>query len=211
MKTRQATWLTVLLSLAAMGPAHAANKSTKDSPAPNSKQGPDIIGALVASGPHASLGDQAKVLKQLVGTWDVEYRDILKDGREQHRTGQFIMAWVLDGRAIEDVWIVDPSEGRPEREVYAAIQYFDAKSNSWPTVFIDPEHGSTAKFTGGATLDGRMVLQTSDLGRPQNRWSFNATGPDSFVFRDEFSSDGGETWKLLSEDHLKRHDDTTAR
>jgi len=38
-----------------------------------------------------------------------------------------------------------------------------------------------------------MVLQTSDLGRPQNRWSFNPTGPDSFVFRDE----GGETWKLL--------------
>jgi hypothetical protein len=205
MKTHQATWLTVLLCIAAIGLAHAANKSIKASSSPNSKQVPDITSALAANGPHASLGDQAKVLEQLVGNWDVEYLDILKDGREQRRTGQFIVAWVLDGRAIEDVWIVEPSEGRQEREVYADIRYFDPKTRTWPTVFIDPEHASTAKFTGGATLDGRLVLQTSDLGRPQNRWSFTATGPDSFVFRDEFSSDGGETWKLLSEDHLKRH------
>jgi hypothetical protein len=211
MKTRQVTWLTVFLCAAAIGSAHAANKSIKADAAPNSKQVPDIIRALAATGPHASLGDQAKVLEQLVGTWDIEYRDILKDGREQRRSGQFIMAWVLDGRAIEDVWIVEPSEGRQEREVYADIRYFDSKTRTWPTVFIDPEHASMAKFTGGATLDGRMVLQTSDLGRPQNRWSFTANGPDSFVFRDEYSNDGGETWKLLSEDHLKRHRDAASR
>jgi hypothetical protein len=209
MKTRQVTRLGVLLCIAAIGPAHAATRSIKAELAPNSKQVPDNI--ISAAGPHASLGDQAKVLEQLVGTWDVEYRDIQKDGREQRRSGQFIMSWVLDGRAIEDVWIVEPSEDRPQREVYAAIQYFDSKTRSWPMVFIDPEHASTAKFTGGATLDGRMVLQTSDLGRPQNRWSFTATGPDSVVFRDEFSSDGGETWKLLSEDHLKRHHDAASR
>jgi hypothetical protein len=205
MKTRQATWLTVSVCLAALGLAHAKNKSSEASPAPNSKQAPDIVSALLASGPHASFGDEAKVLEQLVGHWDVEYTDILKDGRERRRKGQFIMAWVLDGRAIEDVWIVEPLEGQQEREVYADIRYFDPKTRTWPAVFIDPEHASMAKFTGGATLDGRLVLQTSDLGRPQNRWSFAATGPDSFVFRDEFSSDGGETWKLLSEDHLTRH------
>jgi hypothetical protein len=211
MKTRQVTWLAVLLSLAAAGSTHAAPKSSKADSATNSQQMPGIMSALVASGAHASLGDQAKVLEQLVGTWDVEYKDIQKDGRESHRSGQFIVSWVLDGRAIEDVWIVEPSEGRPEREVYTAIQYFDSKTRSWPMVFIDPEHASTARFTGGATLDGRMVLQTSDLGRPQNRWSFTANGPDSLVFRDEYSSDGGETWKTLSEDHLKRHHSDAVR
>ena len=211
MKTRQVSWLPVLLCLAVMGAAHTATSGIKADSAPNSKQIADISRAPAATGPHASLGDQAKVLAQLVGTWDVEYRDILKDGREQHRSGQFIVKWVLDGRAIEDVWIVDPSEGRPEREVYTAIQYFDSKTRSWPMVFVDPEHASTAKFTGGATLDGRIVLQTSDLGRPQNRWSFTATGPDSLVFRDEYSSDGGETWKLLSEDRLERHQTAAPR
>src|SRR4051812_24168386 len=117
MKIRQVTRLTVLLCVAAIGSAHAATRSIKADLAPGSKQVPDIIGALAATGPHASLSDQAKVLNQLVGTWDVEYRDILKDGREQRRSGQFIVAWVLDGRALEDVWIVEPSEGRQEREV----------------------------------------------------------------------------------------------
>ena len=211
MKTRQATWLTVSLCLAALGLAHAANKTVKAGSAPDSKPVPDIISALGAAGPHASLGGQSKVIEQLVGTCDVEYRDIQKDGQEKRRSGQFIVAWVLDGRAIEDVWIVDPSEGRPEREVYTAMQYFDSKTHTWPMVFIDPEHASTAKFTGGATLDGRLNLLTSDLGRPQNRWSFTAAGPDRLVFRDEYSNDGGETWKLLSEDHLKRHQSDAAR
>jgi hypothetical protein len=90
-----------------------------------------------------------------VGTWDVEYRDITKDGREQHRTGQFIMAWVLDGRAIEDVWIVDPSEGRPEREVYAAIQYFDSKSHSWPA----PEPLVIQRHLSGQLRVSRRILE----------------------------------------------------
>jgi hypothetical protein len=135
----------------------------------------------------------------------------LRDGRKQHRTGQFIVAWILDGRAIEDVWIVDPSEGRTEREVYADIRYFDPKSHSWPTVFIDPEHASSARFTGGATADGRMVLQSADLGKPENRWSFIDIGPETCGFRDEYSLDGGVSWTLQAEYHLKRHHAANAR
>ena len=33
----------------------------------------------------------------------------------------------MDGRAIQDFWIVDPSGARKDREVYADLHYFDAK------------------------------------------------------------------------------------
>jgi len=50
----------------------------------------------------------------------------------------------------------------------------------------------------------RFVIETADLGNPTNRWSFNDIGPDSFVYRDEASTDGGKSWRLQSEYQMKR-------
>jgi hypothetical protein len=36
------------------------------------------------------------------------------------------------------------------------------------------------------------------------RWSFNDLKGDSFIWRGEKSGDGGKTWKLEEEHHMKR-------
>ncbi len=164
----------------------------------------DMVTALEALGPHPSLGDQAKVFGRLVGTWDVEYTDYSKAGKVTHRSGELLVGWVMDGRAIQDLWIVNPWGTHKEREVYADLRYFDPKSRTWPATFFDPEHASVARFTGGPAGDDRIVLDTPDLGDADTRWSFNDIRPDSFVFRDHASDDGGKTWRLQSEYHMKR-------
>jgi hypothetical protein len=164
-----------------------------------------LVTALRATGPHPSLGDHASVLERLVGTWDVEYMDVSKDGKEIHRSGQLIVGWVMDGRAMEDLWIVYPSEAGKDREVYADLRYFDTKSGTWPAIFIDPQDASFATFKGGAVGDDRIVLDSQDLVAGQTRrWSFNDIRDDSLLFRDDASSDGGKTWRLKSEYHMKR-------
>jgi hypothetical protein len=161
--------------------------------------------ALQATGPHSSLGDQAKAFGRLVGSWDVEYTDFSKDGKvSRRRTGELIVGWILDGRALQDVWIVDPSGGRKEREVYTTVRYFDPKSGTWPATFIDPEHASAARFTGGAVGDDRIVLNTRDFGHEDTRWSYSDIRSDAFNYREEESSDGGKTWRLTLEGHMKR-------
>jgi hypothetical protein len=110
----------------------------------------------------------------------------------------------MDGRAIQDLWIVYPSGGRKDREVYTDLRYFDPKSRTWPATFIDPENVSVARFTGGAVGDDRIMLDTQDFDGKETRWSFNDIRPDSFVFRDEASSDGGKTWRLQADYHMKR-------
>jgi hypothetical protein len=141
----------------------------------------DMIAALKAMGPHPSLGDRAKVFGGLIGTWDVEYTDFNKDGTITHRSGEFIVGWVMDGRAIQDFWIVYPSGARKDREVYTDLHYYDPKSGAWPTTFIDPEHVSVARFVGGAVGDDRIVLDTQDFDGMNIRWSFNDIRPDSLV------------------------------
>ena len=191
-----------LFSSLSPGISIAASANAGDTPASDPR--PDMVTALEALGPHPSMGDQAKVFGRLVGTWDVEYTDFSKDRKVIHRSGELIVGWVMDGRAIQDLWIVDPSGTRKEREVYTDVRYFDPKSRTWPAIFIDPEHASLARFTGGPAADDRIVLDTPDLGEKDTRWSFNDIRPDSVVFRDEASGDGGKTWRLQSEYHMRR-------
>jgi len=165
----------------------------------------DLVSALKAMGPHPSLGDQGQVFDRLIGTWDVDYADISTDGTVTRHTGKLVVGWVMDGRVIQDLWIVDPYGFRQEREVYTDLRYFDAKTKTWPATFIDPEHVSVARFTAGTADGNGIVLNTPDIGGADTRWSFNDIGPASFVFRDEVSHDGGRTWRLRGEDHMTRH------
>ena len=205
MKRHCAVWLAVsVLSSAASGIGVAVAAAACSAAA--SEPRPDLVTALKATSPNSSLGDQAKVPALLVGTWDVEYTDFGKDGTAIHRTGEFIVGWVMDGRAMQALWIVDPSGSRKDREVYTDLHYFDKKSRTWHSAFVDPENGSVARFTGSATGNDRYVLETQDMGNKKTRWSYINMRTDSFVYRDEASSDGGKTWRLQAEYHMKRRD-----
>jgi hypothetical protein len=164
----------------------------------------DLTAALKATSPNPALADQAQVLSRIVGAWDVQYTDFAKDGTATHRTGEFIVEWIMDGRAVQDLWIVDPSGTRKQREVYTDLHWYDAKAGTWRATFVDPEHGSIARFTGGPVGNDRYVLETSDLGSKRSRWSWNDIRADSFVWRDESSNDDGKTWKLQSEYQMTR-------
>jgi hypothetical protein len=199
-----AVWLlaSCILSWVSVSREAAATEEAGGAPATDPRL--DMVTALQAMGPHSSLGDQARVFGRFVGTWDVDYTDFSKDGKVTHRSGEFIVGWVMDGRVIQDFWIVYPSGTRKDREVYTELRYYDPKSGTWPMTFIDPEHASAARFTGGAVSDDRIVLDTQDFNGEDTRWSFNNIRPESFDFRDEASGDGGKNWRLQSEYHLKR-------
>jgi len=207
-KTAVTPWFAVwmLASFCLAGASLSTGASTTGNPGEALATDPrlDMVTVLKAMGPHPSLGDQAKVFGRLIGTWDVEYADFSTDGKVTHRSGELTFGWVMDGRAVQDFWIVYPSGARKEREVYTDLRYYDPKSRTWPSAFIDVEHASVARFTGGAVGDDRIVLDTRDFDDTDTRWSINDLRSDSFVWREEESLDGGKTWRLLAEHHMKR-------
>jgi hypothetical protein len=161
--------------------------------------------ALQATGPHPSLAANARTLSMLVGSWDVAYSDFSKDGKVTHRSGRLTVGWVLDGRALQDLWVVDPSGTTQEREVFTELFYFDPKASTWHVDSFDPYVAAVATFSGAAVGDDRIVVESRDLDpKATHRWSFNEIRPESAVFRDESSSDGGGTWTLRSEYRLKK-------
>jgi hypothetical protein len=204
MKKHYAVWVVAAGLLSSLSASSRVTATENDGNAHATDPSLGLVTALNATSPHPSLGNQAEVVGRLVGAWDVEYTHFAKNGKTTRRTGEFIVGWVMDGRAIQILWIVDPSGTRTDREVYTNLHWFDQKAQAWRSAFVDPEHGSIARFTGGPLGRDRFVLETQDFGSGQNRWSANDIRRDSFVWRDEASSDDGKTWRLQAEYQMKR-------
>jgi hypothetical protein len=162
-----------------------------------------MVSVLAASSPHPSLGDHAQVWDRFVGAWDCDFGFYLDDGSVRRSAGELDFGWVIDGRALQDIWISYPSDGTKERNIGTSIRFFDDKSKTWRVVFVSPAYGALLTVQGG--LEGnRIVLRGTDDEGSALRWSFNDIQADSFVWRGEKSRDGGKTWRLEEEHRMKR-------
>jgi len=162
-----------------------------------------MIDALSASGPHPSLGSEARVFDRFVGTWDCDYTFYRDDGTKRYVKGELEFGWILDGRAIQDIWISYPTEAGKERGIGTTVRFFDARSKTWRVIFVNPSYGTLIEMKGGEE-GGRIVLRGVDDEGSTLRWTFNDITPNAFVWRGEKSRDGGKTWKLEEEHHMTR-------
>src|SRR5204863_8680448 len=71
--------------------------------APSSRNA--MINALGSPDPNPILGDEARTFDRLVGTWNADFGFPGKDGRVLHKKGELHFGWVMDGTAIQDLWI----------------------------------------------------------------------------------------------------------
>jgi hypothetical protein len=163
----------------------------------------DMITALEATGPHPLLGEQAHVFDQFVGAWKCDYANFAEDGKITRGKGEVMFGWILDGHAVQDVWTWTAEGSSGQRELVTDIRFFDSKSGKWRAVWVDPTSFLVKTASGGVVGD-RIVLESTANDGSLDRWSFNDIGKDSFVWRGEKSRDGGKTWRLWAEHHLKR-------
>ena len=71
------------------------------------------FGGLEASGPDPRLRNELALFGQFVGDWTFDVIYHRDDGTTLEATGEWRFAWILGGRAIQDIWIV-PAPRRPD-------------------------------------------------------------------------------------------------
>ena len=67
---------------------------------------PSFVDVLHASGPAADRTEKLGLYGWLIGDWTMEAVIDRDDGTRYHGTGSIHFGWVLEGRAIQDVWIL---------------------------------------------------------------------------------------------------------
>ena len=170
----------------------------------------EMIATLGAAAPHPSMGGESAIFDRLVGTWDSRFSFRAADGTVSYSRGEVRFGWIIDGRALQDIWIGYPRDSTRERSIGTSVRFFDTATRIWRVVFIAPAFGLLLELTGGAQGD-RIVLRGTDRAGLSLRWSFNDIQADSFVWRGETSSDGGRTWHLAEEHQMRRRKGRDAR
>ncbi len=167
-----------------------------------------LLKVLSASGPHPSLGRQAETYGRVIGSWQGEMIDYFSAKTPQKHSVEAHFGWVLEGRAVQDVWITPARTERGIGEKHAVDWYgatfrvYDAKADLWRVVWNDPVSGQRIELEGRA--HGNDVVQLGVRAGRLIRWTFSDMRADSFKWQGHALEDDGNTWRLEVDIQFKR-------
>jgi hypothetical protein len=169
-----------------------------------------FLEALGADGPAADRAGKMDLYGRFVGSWDLDVTQFPQPGVRRQRKGEWHFGWALEGRAIQDVWIVPPrgelrhGDAAANANSYGTtLRVYDPGIDAWQIQWTDPVTQNFLQMIGRAEGDDIVQLGT----RPDGhliRWSFCEITPDSFQWRGEVSADDGANWHRNVEFSAKR-------
>ncbi len=153
--------------------------------------------ALHSGGPASDRAEAMALYGWLVGDWEMDAVMHLDDGSRHEGRGEIHFGWVLEGRAIQDVWIL------PGIFYGTTLRLYDPGLDAWHILWSDPVRQFYTRQIGRAR--GRDIVQEgrNDAGEGV-RWTFTDIAADSFRWLGERSTDGGYGWQLQAEFRARR-------
>jgi hypothetical protein len=173
-------------------------------------QANNLAALLPASGRSPEIPESADAYGWLVGSWELEvlrYRGV--DLSSQKIKGEAHFGWVLEGRAIQDVWIMPcssdrkPDTDRTNNMYGTTLRVWDSGIQAWRIRWINPVSGHEERQTG-RKIGNEIVQIGARLDGTPTRWRFTEITPDSFRWLGEALEPDGKTWKLEGEFRARR-------
>src|SRR5215211_3119318 len=157
---------------------------------------------LHADGPDPERKAKLGLYSWLVGRWEMEITTILEDGSTHAGRGEIHAGWILQGRAIQDVWMIPRlQERQPGIEQLpgagnwygTTLRIYDPNLDAWRILWNDPATNFFSQQTARAR--GQDIVQEGPDPRGGSmRWTFSDIEPASFHWTAERSLDS-ENWR----------------
>jgi hypothetical protein len=168
-----------------------------------------FFAALHADGPAPDRAGRMMLYGQFIGSWELVVTEFRDDGTTRVRPGEWHFDWALEGRAIQDVWIVPP-RGQREGDAVAlsnrygtTLRVYDPGIDAWHIQWIEPV-GQTYLSMIGRQQGDDIIQYGHNAAGEKTRWGFYEIGPNAFAWRAETSTDEGKTWKRVVEFAARR-------
>jgi len=156
--------------------------------------------ALISNEKNIIIPEEYNFFGKLVGEWEFDWID---NNSPRTVKGEWLFAWVLEGRAIQDIFICPSRSTRfdnpqPDGEYGTTLRVFNPYSKSWDTAYC---------WTGRITrleakrIDSKIVLTNID--DPKEKWVFAEIADDTFHWQNVTVCDDG-TWYINADLYAKR-------
>jgi hypothetical protein len=168
-----------------------------------------MLDALAADGPAAEHVEELMLFGQFVGEWEFDWTGYDENGEATlSERGEWIFAWVLEGRAVQDVWIIPPRDRRGQAgvnrgEYGTTIRFYNPLLDAWYVTWNGPIQGNRRIFLARRLGDEIVQEGQTEEGHPM-RWIFSEITDLSFHWRGVVSKDGEATWQLREEMGVRR-------
>src|SRR5262245_19927884 len=165
--------------------------------------------ALLSDSRSADIPETDDIYGWLIGSWELDVIGYDDEGNVLHSTGEAHFGRVLEGRAVQDVFINPRRSDRgPDSPKFAnwfgtTIRIYDPVIHAWRVNWLNPHDGLRAELIG--RRPGNEILQEGTFpdGTPI-RWTFTNIAENTFQWRGERLEPDGKTWKLQVEFVAKR-------
>src|SRR5262249_20692562 len=143
-----------------------------------------------ASERSPEIPESADVYGWLIGSWELDVLHYVVDVHARGLKAEAHFARVLEGRAVQDVWIM-PS--RPQRGAHldkslnmhgTTLRVWDSLLQAWRITWINAVTGSRDELIGRWHGDDVVQVGTHSNGTPI-RWTFTEITPRSFHWKGE--------------------------
>ena len=153
-----------------------------------------MIEVLQASAPVGEMAEKLRLFGQFVGSWDAQVVNYKPNGNSQTVEAEWHFGWVLEGRAIQDVWIAPKRSLRVAEEnatgdYGATIRFYDAIIGAWRSTWIGPVKGKIIPFIA-RQINDEIVLEGKLDTETEVKWIFSEITKKSFRWRSIESIDG---------------------
>jgi hypothetical protein len=160
---------------------------------------------LAAAGRSAEIPESADVYGWLAGSWDLDVLHYAAVNVEKLGIkGEMHAGWVLEGRAIQDVWIMPrrsertPATSKLNNMYGTTLRIWDPSLQAWLIRWINPVSGHFEQQIGRRVACDIVQIGARPDGTP-TRWRFTDIAHDSFHWIGEALATDGHTWRLEGE------------
>lgn len=144
---------------------------------------------LLSSERNIIIPEEDDFFGKLIGKWDFDMLANPNTEQEHHVNGEWVFSRVLEGMAIQDIFICPARDQRTNGGEYGTtIRYYNKNNRTWDIAYSCA--GGTARLE--AKKEGNKVVLT-EITEKRIKWTFSDITENTFRWTSTELSENGDT------------------
>lgn len=151
---------------------------------------------LYAKSLHSSIPEDKDTFGKFIGKWSLDLTITNFDGTKTRHKGEWHFHRILQGRAIQDIWIIPDLTTHLDNEFHeygTTIRTFNPKTNQWKAVWVGPIQNQFFVFDIQDDIDP-ITLTLNNNSNLMMKWSFFDIAKNSFKWKSEVKIKEQDNW-----------------